>query len=553
MTDSRAEEILRRQEALAADRQNFDNLWQEAAEYVLPRQAVFTRQRSPGEEQGEQVFDDTAPFALERFAGAIQSVATPPTDRWHRLALDLPDDMLEAGAPAAKWLDAVTDRLFRARYAPQANFVNQSLEAYMSLGAFGTAGLYVTEDPGRGLRYQARHLKEFYLAEDAVGRVDTVHRAFELTARQANQRWGDKLPAAILRTMQKAPDQKFPFVHCVKPGVETDSRWPLASYYVSVEGKALLSEGGYRTMPYAIGRYVQAPGEVYGRGPGVQGLRTLRVLNQMVVTLMMTAEKAADPPLLTHDDDVLQAFMTVPGYINRGGVSADGKPLVQPLLLGSNLPVNMEIIGQYREIVNAAFLVTLFQILVEDRTQMTATEVLYRQQEKGALLAPAMGRLQSEFLGPLIERELDILAEAGQIPPPPPEVLQYLGQETQDGQVVFSAAFRPEYESPFTRMQRAQDGLAILRTLESITPLAQFNPAVLDAFDADEMVRVLAKVNGLPSKVLRSVADVKASRNVREQADKAKALLEAASVGSMAAKNAAQAQQALGQTGQAPI
>lgn len=553
MTDSRAEEILRRQDALASERANFDTLWQEAAEYVLPRQAVFTRQRSPGEEQGEQVFDDTAPFALERFAGAIQSVATPPTDRWHTLMLDLPEEMLEPGTPTMKWLEAVTARLFRARYAPQANFINQSLEAYMSLGAFGTGALYLEEAPGRGLRYQARHLKEFYLAEDAVGRIDTVHRAFELTARQAKQRWGEMLPGAILRCVDREPDKKFPFVHCVKPGVESDSNWPLASYYVSVEGKALLSVGGYRTMPYAIGRYVQAPGEVYGRGPGVQGLRTLRVLNQMIVTMMMTAEKVADPPLLTHDDDVLQAFMTVPGYINRGGVSSEGRPLVQPLQIGANLPVTMEIIQQYREIVNSAFLVTLFQILVEDRTQMTATEVLYRQQEKGALLAPAMGRLQSEFLGPLIERELDILAEARQLPEPPAELLQYLPQSEDGGQIVFSAAFRPEYDSPFTRMQRAQEGVGILRTLESVTPLAQINPAVLDIFDTDEIVKVLAKVNGLPSKVLRNAEDVKETRNVRDQAAKAKALLEAADVGSKAALNASKAQQTLGQAGQAPL
>ena len=44
---------------------------------------------------------------------------------------------------------------------------------------------------------------------------------------------------------------------------------------------------------------------------------------------------------------------------------------------------------------------------------MTATEVLERAREKGALLAPTMGRQQSEALGPMIEREIDILVECG--------------------------------------------------------------------------------------------------------------------------------------------
>ena len=42
--------------------------------------------------------------------------------------------------------------------------------------------------------------------------------------------------------------------------------------------------------------------------------------------------------------------------------------------------------------------------------QMTATEVIERTNEKGILLAPTIGRQQSEYLGPMIERELDRIA-----------------------------------------------------------------------------------------------------------------------------------------------
>lgn len=43
-------------------------------------------------------------------------------------------------------------------------------------------------------------------------------------------------------------------------------------------------------------------------------------------------------------------------------------------------------------------LVTLFQILTET-PQMTAAEVVERTNEKGILLAPTVGRQQSEYLG----------------------------------------------------------------------------------------------------------------------------------------------------------
>ena len=101
-------------------------------------------------------------------------------------------------------------------------------------------------------------------------------------------------------------------------------------------------------------------------------------------------------------------------------------------------------------------------------------------QEKGALLAPSMGRQQSELLGPMIERELDILATAGQLPPMPDQLKAH------------GSMIDVEYVSPLNRAQRAEEGVAILNTLQAISPLAQINPGVLDIFDPQMVARELA-------------------------------------------------------------
>jgi len=44
---------------------------------------------------------------------------------------------------------------------------------------------------------------------------------------------------------------------------------------------------------------------------------------------------------------------------------------------------------------------------------MTATEALLRDQEKGMLLSPSAGRQMSEWLDPLIQREITIYEEYG--------------------------------------------------------------------------------------------------------------------------------------------
>jgi hypothetical protein len=97
-----------------------------------------------------------------------------------------------------------------------------------------------------------------------------------------------------------------------------------------------------------------------------------------------------------------------PGAINKGGMSADGKPLIGILPTGQ-IQVTKEMMDEERSLINDAFLVTLFQILTETPT-MTATEVIERTNEKGILIAPTVGRQQSEYLGPMIHRELDLLS-----------------------------------------------------------------------------------------------------------------------------------------------
>lgn len=535
--DARAEEIIRRQERMAGDRATWEQHWREIARLVLPRQSDFNQSQTPGAKRTEFMYDATAALALERFAAAMESMLTPRTGRWHRLTTD--DEALDEDPDVRAWLDDVTEALFAARYSPRANFASQAHETYMSLGAFGTGAIFVDEVMGLGLRYKSLHLAELFFAENMAGAIDTVHRRFEYTARQAAQRF-KTLPERIRTAAEKEPERKFEFIHCVwprddvKPGRRDWRGMPFASVYVAVEGRQIVDEGGYRSFPYAVSRYVTAPREIYGRSPAMTVLPDIKMVNEMSKTTIRAANMAVDPPLLLSDDGVLQAFQMRPGALNFGGVGPNGEPLVKALENRGRFDISFEMMEQRRKVVNDAFLVTLFQILVETPA-MTATEAMLRAQEKGALLAPTMGRQQSEMLGPMIERELDILANAGQLPPMP------------DALIEAGAGVRVEYESPMVRAQRAEEGVGILRTLEGITPLAQIDPTVLDGINPDETLRALADINGAPQKVLRTREEVAAIRQQRAGQQQAAQLLEAAPVASKVASDLASIQQKAGQ------
>ena len=62
---------------------------------------------------------------------------------------------------------------------------------------------------------------EIYIAENHQGVVDTVFRKFQLTARQAVQRFGaDTLPDKIVTDAEERPDTQHEFLHAVFPNPE---------------------------------------------------------------------------------------------------------------------------------------------------------------------------------------------------------------------------------------------------------------------------------------------------------------------------------------------
>lgn len=500
------DDIIRRQDKLAADRGTWENHWQEIAERILPRQAEFNvKHRTEGDKRTEKIFDATAALALDRFASAMESMLTPRSSKWHDLRYQN-EDMNDHDI-AKRYLESVRDLMFRYRYSPEANFASNLHESYTSVGAFGTQVLYTEEGWGRApIIYKSIHIGECYIANNFSGVVDTVYRKFDMTARQMVQKWGeDKVSGSVKKCLEgkKDLDKKFPIIHAVYPSEKGDKAFD--SVYVEVNDRHMIAKGGYYEMPYHVSRHATTPGETWGRGPAMIILPDIKMLNEMSKTTIRAAQKMVDPPLALHSDGVMSRPNLNPGALNPGGLNEAGQQLIQPIGLAARPDVGLEMMQQRREVINDAFWVTLFQILV-DSPAMTATEVLQRAQEKVQLIGPAVGRQQSELLGPLIEREVGILSRKRLLPEPPPEIQ--------------GAEIEVEYTSPLARMQKAEEGTGTLRTLETLMAMAEIDPTALDILDTDETSRGLADINGMPMKFLRSPDDVSAIRQRRAEEQK---------------------------------
>lgn len=519
MESNRAKDILQKFSSLSSNRGTWESHWDEIAVRAIPSYSgLFTSggMRTAGEKRNQELYDSTAAIALTRFASILDSLLTPRNQTWHRLQASDPN--LNKDRSVRLWFEEVNRLLFKYRYAPRSNFSSQNQQGYKSLGAFGTGCLFIDGLKGEaGLRYRDIHLGEIYFSENHQGLVDEAYRKFPLTARQAVQKWGDRLPEKIKTAAKSSnPAQIFQFIHCVCPREDMDpgradyKGMKFASYYVSVEGQALVEEGGYRTFPYAISRYEQSPGEVYGRSPAMDVLPAMKTLNEQKKTVLTQGHRATDPIYLMADDGIIDTFSAKPGAMVAGGVSSEGRPLVHTLPVG-NIAIGKDLMDDERMVINDAFLVNLFQILVET-PQMTATEVMERTKEKGILLAPTVGRQQSERLGPQIDREIDVLAEQYEngrpiLPPMPPALIEAQGE------------YRVEYDSPLTRAQRAEEGSGLMRVLESTLQVVNItgNPAPLDHFNWDVVIPELADIHAVPAAWMRDPKEVMEIRSSRAQ------------------------------------
>lgn len=522
---------------LFTELQNYRNVfagqWEESAALMLTtsRNTFFYGSYNwPGMKKTQQQVDGTAGLALHRFCAIADSLVTPRNMQWHGLEAD--DEYVNKDRQVQLWYENTTRKLFRYRYAPNANFAAQNYNSWQSLGAFGNATMFTDRFDGRlyhgarGLRYRSVPLGETFFAENHQGVVNIMVRWFRGTAQQAAEKWGiDALPGQLRPQLNMQSQTPFNFLHCVKPRAEDDydperldaRGKPFESYYVSIEGKCLMGEeGGYRVFPFAVRRYDVTPGEQYGRGPAQIVLPALKTLNAEKAIFLKTGHRASDPVLLLNDDG-LMGMDQRPGAVNPGGVNAQGQPLVHILPTG-DVQITEKMMGEERGLIQDTFLTSLFEELRKN-PNMTATQVIELVNEKGMLVAPTLGRQHDEISQQII-RELDLLAEMGVLDPMPPRLREAGGLSRT----------RIKDTSPLARAARMNEAAGFNRWIENLREIVSVtqDQSWLDPVNADVASPEIADILGVPVRWTSPPALIAQKRKARAAAQQRQQQIESA-------------------------
>lgn len=503
-----AKQLIERYEKKKADRSVWNQHFQEINDYVLPRKNNITKHFAKGAKRNLHLLDNTAVVACELLAGALHGLLTNPYSQWFELTSGNPK--IDSDDSAREWLQDCERRMLNV--LNDSNFQTEVHEFYLDLCGVSTANLLMEDDDDTIVRFSAKFIANYVICENSKGIVDTVYCEWDWDAETIAEEFGvDNLTKKVKAAYDKKTDEKFKIIHAVYPQDKYRKaggklkNFDFISQYVCQEDEDDLKVEGYYEQPYLVSRWAKASDEELGRGPGMAALPEAKIINKMTETIIKASQKVIDPPLQLPDDGFIMPLRTYPGGLNFRRSGTDPGDRIEPVFNQDiRIDFGIQAMDQHRQRIKQAFYVDQLT-LSNDGPQRTATQVNRETSDSMRFLGPMLGRQQSEFLSPLINRLFKMMNRKNLFLVMPDIMKQATGLSVQ-------------YSSAIAKMQRATESQSIQTTLQDLAPFMQVDPSIADNFDGDMALRVIAKINGFPQEIIRNLAKVKQIRASRAQA-----------------------------------
>lgn len=501
--------------ALKNERSSYMSHWKEISDYLLPRSGrYFVNDRNRGERRHNNIYDNTGTRALRVLGAGLMGGATSPARPWFRLATADPD--LMDYMPVKLWLSAVQRQMLDI--FQRSNTYRSLHSMYEEIGAFGTGAAVMMDDFDEVIRHHVLTAGEFAIATDYRGNVTTMYREFQKTVSEIVGEFGIDNVSNSIKTLHDrgSLDTWVTLVHAIEPRIDRDPKMrdaknmPYKSVYFELgsDKGEYLRESGFKVFRGLVPRWSATGGDIYGSSPGMEALGDIKQLQHEQLRKAQAIDYMTRPPLQAPSSMKNREIDTLPGgtsYVDMSGAAGGIKTAFEVRLELNHLLADIQ---DVRGRINQTFYTDLFLMLANStRTNMTATEVAERHEEKLLMLGPVLERLHNELLDPLIEITFSRMIETGLVPPPPQE-LQGVDLNVQ-------------YVSMLAQAQRAVATNGIDRFVGNLGAVAQFKPEVLDKFDTDRWADAYSDMLGIDPELIVPNEKVALIRQSRAQAAQA--------------------------------
>ncbi len=535
---------------LTNERESFVPQWRDLSDHILPmRGRFFIQDSNKGNRRTRKIIDATCTDSSEILSSGMMGGMSSPAREWIRLTI--PDAGLAEEEDVKGWLDEVT-RLMTSVFIRSNLYVGLPM-LYEDAGTFATGCMFIEEDFDDVIRATVMPIGSYMIAQDEKARVNVFLREFRMTVRQVVDkfaRFGPKQDDVDWRNISAAVhaawearhfEQWVEVVHVIAPNPDHDPARLHARYkkFASVYyergtdpadanvGNRFLRQSGYDIFPVLAPRWSLTAGDVYGTSsPGMKALGDVRQLQHGEKRGAQAIDKLVFPPMvgpssmrglkasilsgdLTFTDEQTGQKGFRPAHEVKPDIAAlEGKQ------------------AQVRFRIRAAYKVNMFLMLAEVETkQMTATEVMAKQQEKMLQMGPVLERFNRDVFDPLIDTTFHFMQRQGMIPEAPESI-----QGTN---------LRVEYISIMAQAQKLAGVVNVERFVDFVGRLAEASQdaGVWDKVDRQQLVDKYADMMGMDANLVLSDEEVEAIRAERAAAEAAAREVELAREAAAAAKD----------------
>lgn len=509
-------DLLDEQRTLATARSRWETYWRQVSMWVLPQTDEFDSLINSGSsaspimavmgtpvaaERSKFVYDMTSLWAIDRLAAGLISLKTPESDFWHELNSD--DEFgYKANYEEKVALERLRDYQFKIRANPMSGFWPSHKAAVKSMCAFGDGWQFIEELHGQRTPwlYQFMQLPELYPAVGPDGQPNRMFRVFSWTAQQIATKWPEQAGTKVIDMANdpKKRHERVRVMHAVRPrNDEMRNRVGLrgaefASWYCLPDDKHIIGEGGFWEFPFSRYAWSNIGQRPFSEGPVAFAIAEIQSLNELAKNELLAVQQVMRPALATHGKNFTRINLNA-GAVNPGLISGDGRPLFAALNAGVRPDLAQAVMEARRAGLRESLYLNLWQVLVADADEETATKSMIKAQEKGEMLGP-VGISLNEGLSHNVDREVGILSRKGAFAAGSPLAMP---------ESLLKREVNPAFTSPLDRLRKISQIIGAQRMIEVALVLEQAQPGTVARLDTDEILELAQHVYGAPQKTLR--------------------------------------------------
>lgn len=483
----------RLQEARNA-RAEVDTYLDTAFRYCNPQRRVYLEAQNKMKPNPE-IYDSTAVIGVQRFATKLQSMLVPSVQTWMKLKAGTDYEDADEGEASELQLqyDKDTDAFFTE--LKHSNFDTQVSESFQDL-AVTTGALLINPAPIGShscIQFKAVPISELFIESPSDGVVRTVFREHKIRLDNITTMYvGAKLSPKHEEMLRRNVNETIVVSEsCIYRDLTALSEIDVVDLKTSWSFLSNVEE----VSPWVVFRENVVTGSAMGFGRVLRVLPDIKTVNKLKQLILQSGSIAVSGTFTAHDDGVLNPYNV---RLRAGAVipvnSNDNR---NPSIARLDTPTNFD----WGAIEIASLQATINDMLlsnpygsIENTPVRSATEIASRNRELFDSVSSSFGRMQTEFVAPVIKRCVYVMQNAGRLR----EDIKLDGRTSSY-----------DFVSPLTRLQQSAD---IENVLEWLSVVGTFGEETLQlSANMDKVPAWLGEQYSIPQELIKTQQEQQAT------------------------------------------